>query len=153
MERVFSGTLKGLLLFRLENIGCLIQNMTLMIRNDDFEKVLSCVLIHTHRSTHQGPIFDESLDASKRLDSSDICTKFDGIFLYLSSGCDKEEILGHLETWIVDSTPTFIMGDFNIDLARKETGCTTCNNTQRTTTGVLGQPHNAGHPGQHRMKW
>ena len=41
--------------------------------------------------------------------------KFDGIFLYLSSGCDKEEILGHLETWIVDSTPTFIMGDFNID--------------------------------------
>ena len=80
MERVFSGTLKGLLLFRLENIGCLIQNMTLMIRNDDFEKVLSCVLIHTHRSTHQGPIFDGSLDASKRLDSSDICTKFDGIF-------------------------------------------------------------------------
>ena len=41
--------------------------------------------------------------------------KFDGIFLYLSSGCDKEEILGHIETWIVDSTPTFIMGDFNID--------------------------------------
>ena len=41
--------------------------------------------------------------------------KFDGIFLYLSSGCDKEEILGHIETWIVDSTPAFIMGDFNID--------------------------------------
>ena len=46
--------------------------------------------------------------------------KFDGIFLYLSSGCDKEEILGHLEAWIVDSTPTFIMGDFNIDFLKSD---------------------------------
>ena len=41
--------------------------------------------------------------------------KFDAIFLYLSSGCNKEEILNHLESWIVEKRPTVIMGDINID--------------------------------------
>jgi exonuclease III len=41
--------------------------------------------------------------------------KFDAIFLYLSSGCNKEEILNHLESWYVEKRPTVIMGDINID--------------------------------------
>jgi exonuclease III len=41
--------------------------------------------------------------------------KFDAIFLYLSSGCNKEEILNHLESWILEKRPTVIMGDMNID--------------------------------------
>ena len=35
--------------------------------------------------------------------------KFDAIFLYLSSGCNKEEILNHLESWVVEKRPTVIM--------------------------------------------
>ena len=41
--------------------------------------------------------------------------KFDAIFLYLSSDCNKEEISSTLEAWIDDDTPTAIIGDVNID--------------------------------------
>ena len=44
--------------------------------------------------------------------------KFDVISMYLSSGCNKEEIFVHLETWIDSSRPTAIMGDFNINYSR-----------------------------------
>ena len=43
--------------------------------------------------------------------------KFDTIFLYWSSNCTSEEtceILGLLESWILDERPTAIIGDFNI---------------------------------------
>ena len=45
---------------------------------------------------------------------------FDVIFVYLSSGCNKEDILGHLKTWIDTDRPTAIMGDFNIDYCSDE---------------------------------
>ena len=41
--------------------------------------------------------------------------KFDTIFLYLSSDCNKEDICGILESWIDNNTPTAIMGDVNVD--------------------------------------
>ena len=46
--------------------------------------------------------------------------KFDVISMYLSSGCNKEEIFGHLETWIDTGRPTAIMGDFNINYSRDD---------------------------------
>ena len=41
--------------------------------------------------------------------------KFDIIFVYLSAGCNKEEIFSQLESWIERERPTTIMGDFNIE--------------------------------------
>ena len=45
---------------------------------------------------------------------------FDVIFVYLSSGCNKEEFLGHVKAWIDNDRPTTIMGDFNIDYSKGE---------------------------------
>ena len=47
-------------------------------------------------------------------------SKFDLIFVYLSSECNKEEILSHFEAWIDTDRPTAIMGDFNIDYSPDE---------------------------------
>ena len=41
--------------------------------------------------------------------------KFDVIFVYLSAGCNKEEVFRQLESWIERERPTTIMGDFNIE--------------------------------------
>ena len=46
--------------------------------------------------------------------------KFDAIFVYLSSGCDKDEVSQLLETWIDQDVPTTIMGDFNIDFSKDD---------------------------------
>lgn len=46
--------------------------------------------------------------------------KFDSIFLYLSSGCNKEQIFNLLESWIDNSRPTTIMGDLNIDFDKND---------------------------------
>ena len=46
--------------------------------------------------------------------------KFDAIFVYLSSGCDKDDVSQLLETWIDQGVPTTIMGDFNIDFCQND---------------------------------
>ena len=46
--------------------------------------------------------------------------KFDAIFVYLSSGCSKDDVSQLLETWINRDIPTTIMGDFNIDFSKDD---------------------------------
>lgn len=43
--------------------------------------------------------------------------RFDTIFLYLSSDCNKE-VLRTLEAWIDNKTPTAIMGDVNSEFSK-----------------------------------
>ena len=46
--------------------------------------------------------------------------KFDVIFVYLSNGCNKEDIFCQLEAWIENERPTTIMGDFNIEYQNED---------------------------------
>ena len=41
--------------------------------------------------------------------------KFDVIFVYASTGCQRGEIVNLLETWVDHQRPTVVMGDFNVD--------------------------------------
>ena len=45
--------------------------------------------------------------------------KFQIIFLYLSSGCDKQELFNLLDQWILNDIPTAVMGDMNEDIFKK----------------------------------
>ena len=45
---------------------------------------------------------------------------FDVVFVYLSAGCKKDEILCQLKQWIVNEKPTTIMGDFNINYKKED---------------------------------
>ena len=45
---------------------------------------------------------------------------FDVVFVYISSGCNKDEILSHFNAWIDTAWPTAIIGDFNIDYSPEE---------------------------------
>lgn len=46
--------------------------------------------------------------------------KFDAIFLYLSSGCNKDKILGILDEWMEIGRALLIMGDVNIDYNKED---------------------------------
>ena len=46
--------------------------------------------------------------------------KFDAIFLYLSSGCNKDKVLGILDEWMEIGKATVIMGDVNIDYCKDD---------------------------------
>ena len=46
--------------------------------------------------------------------------RFDVIFVYLSAGCNKEEIFSQLESWIERERPTTIIGDFNIEYQNED---------------------------------
>ena len=48
--------------------------------------------------------------------------QFDAIFLYWSSGCNKEEdeeILNLLDSWIIKDRPTVMMGDVNMNFSEE----------------------------------
>lgn len=44
--------------------------------------------------------------------------KFDVIFVYISSNCDKQEIFGLMADWIENERPTTIIGDVNMDFRK-----------------------------------
>ena len=45
--------------------------------------------------------------------------KFDLVFVYISSGCNKHEVFKLLEAWIENERPTAIIGDTNMDYLKE----------------------------------